>query len=68
MDIDVVDAEKAKAVETVKKPVKQVAVKKEIVDEESLSHHLSTQSLVRATIKIQILVLSWPVLLLLSFQ
>lgn len=45
MDIDVVDAEKAKAMETVKKPVKQVAVKKEIVDEESLSHHLSTQSL-----------------------
>lgn len=46
MDIDLVDAEQAKSAETLKKPIKQEAVKKEVMEEKTLSNLLSTQSLV----------------------
>lgn len=46
MDIDLVDAEQAKSAETLKKPIKQEAVKKGVMDEKTLSNLLSTQSLV----------------------
>ena len=46
MDIELVDAEQAKSAETLKKPIKQQAVKKEVMDEKTLSNLLSTQSLV----------------------
>lgn len=47
MDVDVVDSGKATAVETLKKPVKQAAVKKETPDETLLSDLLSATSMVR---------------------
>ena len=46
MDVDVADAKEAKTVETLKKPVKQVAAKKEMPSEDKLSDLLSSQSLV----------------------
>ena len=46
MDIDLVDAEQVKSAETMKKPIKQEAVKKEVMVEKTLSNLLSTQSLV----------------------
>lgn len=46
MDIDLVDAEQVKSAETIKKPIKQEAVKKEVMVEKTLSNLLSTQSLV----------------------
>ena len=46
MDVDVADAKEAKTVETLKKPVKQVAAKKEMPSEDTLSDLLSSQSLV----------------------
>lgn len=46
MDIDLVDAEQVKSAETIKKPIKQEAVKKELMHEKTLSNLLSTQSLV----------------------
>lgn len=45
MDVDVVDSGKATAVETLKKPVKQAAVKKETPDETLLSDLLSATSM-----------------------
>lgn len=45
MDIDLVDAEQVKSAETIKKPIKQEAVKKEVMVEKTLSNLLSTQSL-----------------------
>ena len=47
-DIDMVDVEEPKKVETLKKPVKQVAVKKETTNKDTLSDLLSTQSTVWA--------------------
>lgn len=46
MDIDLVDAEQVKSAKTIKKPIKQEAVKKEVMNEKTLSNLLSTQSLV----------------------
>lgn len=46
MDIDLVDAEQVKSAETIKKLIKQEAVKKEVMVEKTLSNLLSTQSLV----------------------
>ena len=46
MDIDLVDAEQVKSAETIKKPIKQEAVKKELIDKKTLSNLLSAQSLV----------------------
>ncbi|CAH3151840.1 unnamed protein product [Porites evermanni] len=45
MDIDLVDAEQVKSAETIKKPIKQEAVKKELIDKKTLSNLLSAQSL-----------------------
>ncbi|KAL9979679.1 hypothetical protein ACROYT_G017379 [Oculina patagonica] len=45
MDVDMVDSDKAVPVETLKKPVKQVPVKKEVVDEMTLSNLLSATSM-----------------------
>ena len=45
-DIDMVDVEEPKKGETLKKPVKQVAVKKETTNKDTLSDLLSTQSTV----------------------
>lgn len=45
MDVDSVDSGKASSMETVKKPVKQVAVKKETQDETNLSSLLSAASM-----------------------
>ena len=36
MDIDLVDAEQVKSAETIKKPIKQEAVKKEVMVEKTL--------------------------------
>lgn len=46
MEVDAVDSEKASPVETLKKPVKQVPVKKEVSDEVTLSNLLSATSMV----------------------
>lgn len=46
MDVDMVDSDKPMPVETLKKPVKQVPVKKEVVDEVTLSNLLSATSMV----------------------
>lgn len=46
MDVDMVDSDKAVLVETLKKPVKQVPVKKEVIDEMTLSNLLSATSMV----------------------
>lgn len=46
MEVEVVDSEKASPVETLKKPVKQVPVKKEVLDEMTLSNLLSATSMV----------------------
>ena len=46
MDIDSVNAEQVKSAETIKKPIKQEAVKKEVMVEKTLFNLLSTQSLV----------------------
>lgn len=47
MDVDSVDSGKALPLETMKKSVKQVAVKKETQDEANLSSLLSATSMVR---------------------
>lgn len=44
-DIDMTDAKETKKVETLKKPVKQVAVKEETTNEDTLFNLLSTQSM-----------------------
>ena len=46
MGIDLVDAEQVKSAETIKKPIKQEAVKKELMAKKTLSNLLSAQSLV----------------------
>lgn len=46
MEVDAVDSEKASPVETLKKPAKQVPVKKEVSDEVTLSNLLSATSMV----------------------
>lgn len=46
MEVDLVDSEKATPVETLKKPVKQVPIKKEVTDEMTLSNMLSATSMV----------------------
>ena len=47
MEVDAVDSGKATPAETLKKPVKQVPMKKEVVDEMTLSNLLTATSLVR---------------------
>jgi len=46
MEVDLVDSGKASPVETLKKPVKQVPIKKEVSDEMTLSNVLSAASVV----------------------
>lgn len=46
MEVDLVDSETATPVETLKKPVKQVPIKKEVSDEMTLSNMLSATSMV----------------------
>lgn len=46
MEVDLVDSEKATPVETLKKPVKQVPIKKEVADDMTLSNMLSATSMV----------------------
>lgn len=46
MEVDLIDSEKATPVETLKKPVKQVPIKKEVSDEMTLSNMLSATSMV----------------------
>ena len=46
MEVDLVDSEKATPVEMLKKPVKQVPIKKEVSAEMTLSNMLSATSMV----------------------
>ena len=46
MEVDLVDSEKASPVEMLKKPVKQVPIKKEVSEEMTLSNMLSATSMV----------------------
>ena len=46
MEVDLVDSERTPPVETLKKPVKQVPIKKEVSDEMTLSNLLSATSMV----------------------
>ena len=46
MEVDLVDSERTSPVETLKKPLKQVPIKKEVSDEMTLSNLLSATSMV----------------------